>query len=86
MGVWNYTFEPGLPAYLTSAGTVTLVAADGFLIGVAISKDSMIISKATPPDRGGTGLTSIGSAGDLLIVNSSGDGYEFINELDLGTL
>jgi len=79
-------FEPGLPAYLTSAGTVTLVAADGFLIGVAVSTDTMIIGKATPPTRGGTGLTSIGSAGDLLIVNSSGDGYEFINELDLGTL
>lgn len=79
-------FEPGLPAYLTPAGTVTLVAADGFLIGTALTADTLLIGKALSPTRGGTGLSSIGSAGDLLIVNANGDGYEFVNELDLGTL
>ena len=50
-------------------------------IQVSLGNHSAALSLTTvPTSLGGTGLTTIGSAGQFLVVNSAGNGLEYINE------
>jgi hypothetical protein len=50
-------------------------------IQVSLGNHSAALSLTTvPTSLGGTGLTTIGSAGQFLVVNSAGNGLEYINQ------
>lgn len=67
--------------YLTGNQTITL---SGAVSGSGTTAITTAYAGTVPTNKGGTGLTSIGTAGQYLAVNSSATGLEWINSRDKG--
>jgi len=76
----NATSQVTIDTLKDSLGVIDTITASS-PIEVTLSNHSAALSLTTvPTDLGGTGLTTIGSAGQFLVVNQAGDGLEYIDE------
>lgn len=62
----------------------SIITLSGAVTGSGSTTIITTYSGVVPTNKGGTGLTSIGTAGQFLTVNSSATGLEWINSRDKG--